>query len=135
MINGELLNANFVASSSNTLSKHVVLTAVCRSKMCGSQLRVDCCSSQHCVACLHAIWSMQPLVWARQRSLYTHLQYLFMFLFVTLYISKMNFISKCNYKIVLFRKEDSGKLLTLLLCVGLRSKTISIARTEGTGTL
>jgi len=91
VINVELLNANFVAPSSNTLSKHIVLTAVRRSIMCGSQLRVDCCSSQHCVACFHAILSMQPLIWVRQRSLYTHLQYWFMFLFVTLCISKMNY--------------------------------------------
>jgi hypothetical protein len=84
VINSELLNANFVAPSSNTLSKHVVLTAVRRSKMCGSQLRVDCCSSQHYVACLHAIWSLHPLIWARQRSLCTHSHYLLMLLFVTL---------------------------------------------------
>jgi hypothetical protein len=53
-----------------------------------------------------------------QRSLYTHLQYLFVFLFVTLCISKMNYIGKYNYRIVLFRKKDLEKLLTLLLFMG-----------------
>jgi len=41
-----------------------------------------------------------------------------MFLFVTLCISKKNYIGKYSYKIVLFRKEDLEKLLTLLLYVG-----------------